>query len=333
MTTRGQGDVPPAQLWEDAGKRYATGEKSAPHRDAESPEARPRRVAWEKVEEPPLKRGIRLVGQGVVWTLVVFLLITGLRQWFSSDKEQSATDEKPSTQSSETYPEARARAVVARWVHAYLSWNEETEAERAKALAVDMARGIDPQAGVSGAGEQKVLTVLPGDVEQGSQARARVHVTALIQSGKKEPYWTEIEVPVYASKGRVVVTGAPGFMGTPKNAPEVSPRPEKAVDDEVTKASKGSAEGFFKEWPKGNVSAITAPGAKISQMPSAFSFESLESWRVEKGRGDSRWATAKIRWSVGESTLSQEYKIEITKVRSSSGAQRWQVSDVKGGAL
>lgn len=327
MQTRGREDVPPAKAWEEAGKRYVKGGIQT------SDEPTQRQQSWSHTSEKPWIRGLRLAGRVALWAVVVLLVITGLRQWFSSDPTH--VQESQSSKPPPGYPEAQARATAARWAHAYLSWNEESSKEREKTLATEMAAGVDPSVGVSGSGAQDVLTVVPGEVTREQGKSARVYVTALVKPQKKktDPYWTALEIPVSTSNGRVVVTGRPGIIGLPADSPEVAAAAKKPTDDDLTKNTREAVESFFEAWPSAEVSAITAPGSEVYPLPSNFSLESLARWEVEESKGDSRWATAEVRWESGGAEFSQEYRIQITKVSSAQGAQRWQVSKVKGGAL
>ncbi|MDN3294637.1 conjugal transfer protein [Streptomyces ficellus] len=290
-------------------------------------------VPWNVHEETSGARFARRFGRGLLWTVVVLAAITGVRSWFFPDKPPPAP--APVVQAPPRYAEAQAQAVASRFARAYLTWSEDAVAQRESALSLDLAPGVDVRLGWDGKGAQRVEELYAGTVTVLKDGRARVRVEALVSGGaapkaKAPARWIGLDVPVVQVGERIVVTGAPGTvaLGRP-SAPPAWEAPES--DAEMSTRTKSVVDQFFRQYATGDPSAVAAPGVRIPPLPKGYGLVSVNSWAVDFAKGDDRTGTAVVTWSTSGGTVSQTYRVSITRVASAE-AGRWQVSGLHGGA-
>ncbi|MER7112251.1 conjugal transfer protein [Streptomyces sp. NPDC000229] len=290
-------------------------------------------VPWNVQEETSGARFARRFGRGLLWTVVALAAITGVRSWFFPDKPPPAP--APVVQAAPRYAEAQAQAVAARFARAYLTWSEDAVAQRESALALDLAPGVDVRLGWDGKGTQRVDELYPGTVTVLKDGRARVRVEALVSgaaaaTAKASGQWIGLDVPVARVGERIVVTGAPGVVALVRPA---APAPWEApeADAEMSTRTKGVVEQFFKQYAAGDPSAVAAPGVRIPALPKGYALVAVNNWTVDLAKGDERTGTAVVTWSSSGGTVSQTYRVSITRV-ASANAGRWQVSGLHGGA-
>ncbi|MGI5353549.1 conjugal transfer protein [Streptomyces sp. CA-250714] len=330
-----------AQQWVAAGKRVQAERNghSKPQVATEPKQTRTPVTPWAIHEEKSGTRALVTAGRIALWAVVALAAITGVRSWFWPNEPAPAPP--PKVQQGPTYPVQDAQAVATRFAYSYLTWDEAKPEERTKALARDMPKGMDTSAGWNAKGQQSVLIVQPGRVDELGDKRARVHVDALVSTpgetgkGKKTPpaeqKWVGLEVPVLYTSGRIVVTGQPGIVGVPTSGPSVTDQNTVDSDVELSAHTQSTVETFFTEYAKGESDTVTAPGATVPPLPAGMTLLDVQSWNVDKGKGDDRTGTAVVRWQIGGAELEQTYRVELTRV-ASAAAERWQVAEVHGGA-
>jgi hypothetical protein len=326
----------PAGDWQAAAQRLKEADSQHPAASAQ-PE---QRTPWSVEEERSGASFARRFGRGLLWTAVGLAALTGVREYVFPNDPAPPAHTAPDKQAA--YPVADAQAVAARWTWAYLTWDEDHPESRAELLAADMPVGTDTSAGWDGHGQQSVLSVQPGAVTVTDGARARVHVTALVapdaaaaEKGAKkaavpDAHRMALEVPVVAVHGRVLVAGMPGLVGVPDTGPTVKEPTQPENDTELTSRTRKVVKRFFTQYAAGDIEAELAPGATIPALPEGMTLESVQSWSAHAGEGDHRTGSAVVVWDVSGAQLTQNYRVELTRVSASSG-QRWQVSDVLGG--
>ncbi|RLU80150.1 hypothetical protein CTZ27_35470 [Streptomyces griseocarneus] len=295
---------------------------------------------WVRHEEPKGAVFAKRFGRGLVWTVLVLAAVTGVRSWFVPPKAPRALP-APAQSGAPAYPVAEAAQVAAQFARAYLGVDEAKASDRAAALAAFLPSGADTGMGWDGHGKVDVLAVEPGVVAPGDGRQARVRVDVLIRpvlpppsEGKSAPEsparWVGLDVPVVAAGGRVLVAGRPGLVGLPKAGPKTPEVPAPKQDAELGLGTRPVVEKFFRAYAGGDTEAVAAPGASVPALPEGLAFKQLDSWTVDAGSGSDRMGTAAVSWMVGTASVTQVYRVELTRV-SSSDAQRWQVAAVRGG--
>lgn len=289
-------------------------------------------IPWNVQDEKSGTLFARRLGRGLLWTVVALAAVTGLRSWFFPDRPAPAPP--PVVKSGPDYPTDAARAVASRWATAYLTWDEKNPTARQTALAMDMPSDANTALGWDGKGRQSVDELYAGEVTVLQHGQARVHVEAhVIANGGSadQGNWLALDVPVAQTHGRIVVSGEPGIVGLDLDSVTVPTPSPTQPDVDMSQQTKDVISQFFTAYASGNASTVAAPGADIPTLPKGFTLASVQDWNVDAGSGANRSGTAVIKWQTAGGTIEQTYRVVITRVASAS-AQRWQVSDLHGGA-
>ncbi|MGW0390860.1 conjugal transfer protein [Streptomyces sp. NPDC003042] len=356
-----------ANPWEAAGAELAARERAAAAPGEPAGRPAPPAVPWVPQDESSGVVFARRLGRGLLWAVVALAAVTGVRAWVVPPKAPTAASAP--AQAAPSYPTADAQAAAARFARAYLGWDEARKEERAALLASVLPAGADSTMGWDGKGRQEVLAVQPGAVTPGEAGRALVRVDVLIRSTasagpsaspsvgpsatpapgpsadspagpaggstpRAEPgaRWVGLDVPVVQAGGRFAVTGRPGLVGMPAAGPKLPDTPAVQTDAELTSQTKSTVEKFFAAYAGGDTESVSAPGAQLPALPQGIEFKALVSWSVDVSGNADRSGTAQVSWVLGGATVEVAYRVKLTRV-SSSGAQRWQVADIRGGTL
>ncbi|MET9569508.1 conjugal transfer protein [Streptomyces virginiae] len=338
--------------WEAAGAELAARERPTAAPDETTRQAVAPATPWVPQDESSGVVFARRLGRGLLWAVVALAAVTGVRAWVVPPKAP-ATATAPA-QAAPAYPNAEAQAAAARFARAYLGWDESRKEERAALLASALPAGADSTMGWDGKGRQEVLAVQPGTVTPAEAGRALVRVDVLIRAaGPAEPSaspsasagqggttpraesgarWVGLDVPVFQAGGRFSVTGRPALVGVPATGPQLPDTPAAQTDAELTGQTKSTIEKFFAAYAGGDTESVSAPGARLPALPQGIEFKGLLAWSVDAAGAGDRWGSARVAWAMGGTTVEVAYRVKLTRV-SSSDAQRWQVADIRGGAL
>ena len=201
-----------------------------------------------------------------------------------------------------------------RFGQVYLNYSPSAAAQRAEQLAAfisEDARDKDPQFGWNGSGTSvtKSTEVARIDVRSADTA-----VVTLLTSVNGQPM--ELGVPLYASEGRLVVSGQPAWLPPPPVA--ALPSAQQASSDQTAKGALASQlPGLSQALADGNQAALArylAPGASISGLG-----------------GATRDTTATADWTIpdqvgsGSPTLVTSYDMSVIDQQSG----RWYVRDIR----
>lgn len=273
-------------------------------------------------------RGLVVAGVALVVVVVVVQL---------ANPSRTATPAAGRAVSAPVFPEGDARAVASRYVEAFYTWDEADPSARAAALAVDVPDASDSTAGSGwdGKGHQVASQARAVSVLSSSRSVGRVVVVFRLvrwDSGTGQPgtpVWVQASVAVAASPaGSVAVTGLPGLM--PVDRPVVVKSADRATDDAVAASSKQYISDFFTAYAGGaDVSAASAPGARIRGLAGAVRLVRVDTWQVWGGSGPTRAATAGVTWEAGGAQFSASYDVTLTET-TANGASKWLVSQIAG---
>ena len=310
----------PADPWVVAGEKVATTSRATP---------------WQLEDANPSQRRWQVVARTVVAIVVLLFLWIGVRTTFWPQDAPKAQ----SLPAAVTFPNEEAAATAERFTWSYLTWNQDAPAVRDTAMALDLA-GAD-QRGWNGQGRQDVIRTIVAavDVDKGGST-AQVTVNAYIRTYARAGaewapsggQWSALEVPVALSRGRAVVSGAPGLVGIPA-AQAVPEGPVQQEDTKVATSTKDAAKSFFTAYAEGDAAAVAAPGTEITAMTPGWKFDEVTTWTVYAGSDDQRQATAVVRFTSAADVdvkLDQTYTVTLNSVTAKAGT-RWQVSAVHGG--
>ncbi len=292
-------------------------------------------IPWTTEPESSFASWGRRFLRGLVVVVLLLAAASGVRSWI-----RPGNDSAPPVSPESSYPRADAQAVAARYATSYLTWDESDRDTRALAIGLDLAEGLDKQAGWNGIGRQHAGTAYPGEVKVGpegvaAQVDVRVEVTPYTKNGATwqagKPLWTRLSVPVARTATRVVVSGPPILVSDvpealPDNMPGVG-----ATDEDLTNRTVKDAEAFFDAYATSDaaVAAVAAPGSSITSLNGLVRLGGLKSWQVYAGNDDERRATAAVTWAgSGKTTLDQSYTVTLRRTVAANGAERWQVAAI-----
>lgn len=299
------------------------------------------RTAW-RVDAGAGTRAMRTAGRAVLWLVASVVAVAGLRQIVFPP---AAGPVHAGAARAPRWPTGTAQQVATRFAVDYLSWDEDDPSARARALAADVASGVDTTAGWDGNGRQTVTLASAGGLDRRGAARAVVTVQARVvpytRAGTTAgaaggwralpPVWRTVQVPVVLVSGRVSVAGAPAYVGR-RRAPAVPAATAPQVDSGLSATTRGQAERFFAAYADGDTTTFTAPAARIAGLGGAVTFVELVTWSVHSGEPEVRDASAVVRWrDVTGAVLAQPYRLRLVRL-TAGGASRWFVEQVEADA-
>jgi hypothetical protein len=120
----------------------------------------------------------------------------------------------------------------------------------------------------------------------------------------------QLGVPIYASSGGLVVSGAPAWLPGPAKA--ALPTPAQTGSDSATQAVlSNQLPAFFQAYASGNqvtLGRFLAPGTSLTGLNGAVVYHSLAAVSVPPG-GSTRHIIATVVWSVpAQGTSGQQQK-------------------------
>jgi hypothetical protein len=278
-------------------------------------------------------------GRWVVWPMRVVLwstiLIIGYRGvtailFDETPSSGSGTGNDTTGTTASGFPVTLGEAFATGFGQVYLNYSPSTAAQRAQQLAAFIpanVRAKDPQFGWNGHGTSVTQSteVMGIDVRSADTA-----VVTLLTSVNGQPM--ELGVPLYASEGRLVVSGQPAWLPPPPVAALPSAQP--ASSDRTAKGALASQlPGFFQAFADGDQAALgryLAPGASISGLGGAVSFDGITSLQVPQG-GATRDITVTVDWTTPDQVGTVAPKLvttyDMSVVDQQSG--RWYVRDIR----
>ncbi|MFF7022548.1 conjugal transfer protein [Streptomyces klenkii] len=329
-----------------------------------------RDVPWQLEDENSGTKFLVKVGRGALWGVVALAAITGIRSWFwapappKSDPVQVNNGPTYPVQEAqavaarfaraylawdENDPKPRAEALardMAKGLDTAAGWNTRGRQEVLVAQPGPVAEEKDKRArvrvdvlvkGPASDDKNKSSDKPKDDKSKDDKSKDKKDEAKKDDTSKADdsrqvtgPRWIGLEIPVVYTSGRIVVTGQPGLVGVPQNAPAAPALTTKTADNDFSDKSRGVVEEFFGKYATGEAESVAAPGASIAALPPGVAFGSLRNWSVDEGSGSDRTGVATVTWLMGGAELEQTYRVKLTRVASAK-AERWQVSEVHGG--
>jgi hypothetical protein len=266
----------------------------------------------------------------LIIALIVVVLV-GLRTMFFP---QVAPVQQTKTDPAAAFPAAAAAGVADRFATNFLTWSQDDPSVRVTALKQDVGGLSDSDKfGWDGTGKQVAGSAYTVDIDATSATDATVtvavDVTPYDNDGKALPArWQSLAVPVHIQGARPVVVGQPAIVALPA-AQKVTTEQAPGEDTELSNQTGSYAKSFFAAYGStSDVSAVSAPTAHFAGLDGAVTFQTLTSWTVYAGNGDTREARAVVTWKTsGGSTVTSTYAVSLTRVTAGTTA-RWQVAAI-----
>ncbi|MBT2384051.1 conjugal transfer protein [Streptomyces sp. ISL-11] len=328
-----------------------------------------RQPLWQIEDEKSGTQFLVKVGRGALWAVVALAAITGIRSWFWAPAPPKADPVQVNNGSTypvqeaqavaarfarayltwdEGDPKARADALahdMAKGMDATAGWNtkghqdvlvaqpgpvSEEKDKRARVRVDVLVNGAASADGNKSGDKDKQGDKSKDDKSKDKKDEAKKDDKDKDSKSATGPRWVGLEIPVVYTSGRVVVTGQPGLVGVPQNAPSAPALTAKTGDNEFSEKTRGVVEEFFAKYASGEAESVAAPGASVSPLPPGVSLTSLRNWSVEEGSGSDRTGVATVTWQIAGAELEQTYRVKLTRVASAK-AERWQVVEIHGG--
>ncbi|RTE49062.1 hypothetical protein [Actinobaculum sp. 352] len=279
-------------------------------------------AAWQSVELPRNHVRMRTALRVIIAGALVLLAGLGVR---SAVAGPTATVAAPQTiEASE--PDAAAVASTAEYVaRAWLTLDDPSSRASRLSRAWDEpgTAGWSGEGGLETRGSTYVVAteVVDEDVID-------VTVAVYVAGGEDGPAgWVGVLVPMQLVDGRASVRAEPKLVGVPDPA-RLPAVPLVEEDRTLTGETRSDVDRFFTAWASGDATGVTAPGVEIPTPPAGLAAAELTAWTVTAGSGDTRSGTATVRLTIGQATITSTYQVEITRVTTSDGADRWQVTNI-----
>ena len=146
--------------------------------------------------------------RGVAWAV---LLIIGYRGVVAivTGETQSGSPATPTTSGSpsSSFPVTQADAYALQFGQVYLNYSPADATQRSSALSTFLPSGSDPQLGWNGTGTSQLQSAVVSSTDVRDAHHAVVTLLARVNG-----QLMQLGVPVYASSGDLVVSGAPAWL-------------------------------------------------------------------------------------------------------------------------
>jgi hypothetical protein len=225
------------------------------------------------------------------------------------------------------FPVIHGEAFSMRFAQVYLNYIPSAAAQLAAFIPEDV-RDKKPQFDWNGSG----TSVTQSTEVAGIDVRSADTAAATLPAGVNgQPM--DLGVPRSAFDGRPVVPGQPAWLPAPPVA--AFPSAPQAGSGQTAKSTLASQLPSFRQaFAGGDQAALArrlAPGASISGLGGAVSFDGITSLQVPRGGGATRDTTATVDWTIpdqvgpGSPTLVTSYDMSVIDQQSG----RWYVKDIR----
>jgi hypothetical protein len=266
------------------------------------------------------------LGRAVLWAVIIVVIVNGVRAPFQrfTAGETSAPGAAPA-QKGPGFPSSAAGAFAMQFASVYLNYDQKTATAREAQLRTFIPDGADGQFGWNGVGRSQVQSVQVAGVDARDANNAVVTVLA-----RSQDKWFRLAVPVYASKGSLVISARPALLPPPAKAvlPQQGvPERDTALETELTPVL-----GLFFQAYAGNDPAALSrfsTGAPITGLSGSVTFVQVREVNAPSGAAGERTVTVTVAWQVPGVTaggeLEQTYELAMVKKDTA-----WYVKDIRG---
>lgn len=269
-------------------------------------------------------------GRVLLWLVLIVIAVNGVRAIFVRETQSRAGGSPRATASSSShFPSGLAEAFALQFGQVYLNFNQARASQRAQQLAAFIPQGgTDAQLGWNGLGTMQLQSEQVAGIDVRDSQHALVQLLARINN-----QLMQFSVPVYASGGKMAVSGQPALLPAPAQAsipPAATPNTDAAAQD----ALQGLLPSFFQAYASGDTATLgrfLAKGASISGLGGAVSYQSIQDLVVPQG-GSTRHITVTVRWQIpgqagGAATLDTTYDMTVVYQNGT-----WNVLAIQGSA-
>jgi hypothetical protein len=267
----------------------------------------------------------------VLWVAILVIGYRGIMAIVLNETPASTNSTAPApAASSSPFPVTLGEAYALQFGQAYLNFNPAIAAQRAKQLAAFIpanVSSVQPQFGWNGGGIWRLQSEQVADIDVRSANTAVVTLLATVNG-----HLMELGVPLYASGGKIVVSGMPATLSAP-SAATLPGTPAVSSDPAAQSALSSQLPAFFQAYASGDQATLNrflAPGVSLSGLDGAVAYSSIAGITVPRG-GTTRDITVTVNWTLPEQVrtgvpqLAQTY--DMTVIDQQSG--RWYVKEIR----
>jgi hypothetical protein len=267
-------------------------------------------------------------GRALLWLVLIVIAVNGVRAIFVRETQSTAAPPARSGSPANHFPSGLAEAFALEFGHVYLNFEQPRAAQRAQQLAPFVPQGTtDEQLGWNGVGSMQLQSEQVAGIDVQDNQHALVKLLARVNNRLMM-----VSVPVYASAGKMAVSGQPAFLPPPAQAsipPAAPPNTDSAAQSEL----QGLLPSFFQAYASGDSATLgrfLAKGASVSGLGGTVSFQSIQNLVVPEG-GSTRNITVTVRWQLPSQsggaapTLDMTYNMTVVNQNST-----WNVLSIQG---
>lgn len=232
--------------------------------------------------------------RGLVWLVLLVIGYRGVTAIIFSETIPTAAPAAPAHRGTDAFPVALASAYALAFGEVYLNANPASTRQRAGELATFLPAGSDPQLGWNQRGSLRLQSEQVAGVRVHDSHQGVVTLLARVNG-----QLMELGVPIYATSGRLAVSGEPAWLPAPARA-ALPPTSPVSSDSAAQAALMKQLPAFFQAYASGNqatLSRFLAPGATVTGLGGEVTFGALTGLTVPAG-GRTRNAIATVRWRI-----------------------------------
>lgn len=278
--------------------------------------------------------------RGLVYSVLVILIVGGLRNEFAPQKPASIDSIAAQVQQKlgvTGFPTGKAESFAIRYATVYLNTNQASISSGTRDNALQQFQPNGAQWGWNNTGSESVIAgpTIASPTTSSDAHNGIVTVSAELSSGQ----WVALAIPVYADgSGNLVVSGPAGFVALPGVATAPGGPDVANVDENLNHQMTSVLPGFFTAWAASNTTALAryiAPGSATAAVREGLngavtlSSTGISSIVFPTG-GATRIGTVEVEWNMhGSGSFTQAYTITITQATDGT----WNIQDIRGGVV
>ncbi|HUB42794.1 MAG TPA: conjugal transfer protein [Streptosporangiaceae bacterium] len=265
------------------------------------------------------------VARAVAWAVLLLIGYRGVVAIVQGPVSRAPASSGSLTSGSSQFPVTVAEAYALQFGDVYLSFSPAGASARSQELAKFLPPGTDPTAGWNGAGTQRALDEHVAAISVTGTHTAVVTLLAQLSNGRL----IELGVPIYATAGRMSVSGLPAWLPGPGKA--IPPSAGRQTSDQSTESAlRTQLPAFFQAYASGDqgtLARFTARGARITGLDNDVSFGGIDRVYAPAG-GSTRQISVTVTWrlrsaataagqspaaGVASATLQMTYQMTVVR--------------------